>query len=155
MAAGQFHCPRCKGAFQADQQSAAGRVRCPHCEEVVQLPRAEKAPVPPPPPSSSNRAQPAGTSSSMHLPPAVDGSTGVDAGTVKQVDFAPSEKGAEENAGPLVFEPPVKSVGRGRQKVELTQRSQEERQSRKGRRNLLMWFFCLVIIFATMALLLI
>jgi len=52
------------------------------------------------------------------------------------------------------FAAPVKSVGRGKKRVELTQRSQGERVSRKRRRNLVMWFACLLIIFSTMALLL-
>ena len=153
MAADQFHCPQCKGAFEAEHKSALGRVRCPHCQEVIQLPDSADheppaAPSPKPPPAPRRK------STSTSLPPALDGSTGRPATATQPVDFAPASEPAEEDGDPVSFAAPVKSVGRGKKRVELTQRSQGERVSRKRRRNLVMWFACLLIIFSTMALLL-
>ena len=153
MNAGQFPCPKCAGVFQVDATSVSGQVRCPHCQEVVQVPTASS--TNPPPPVSRQSKQPSppaespGASDATDmLPQAIDGTTGQQAGPLQ------ARAEAKQSTIGISLEESVRTAGRGKETVELTQRPAEERATRRRRRNFWFWSFCLAIIFATLAVLL-
>jgi hypothetical protein len=80
------------------------------------------------------------------LPKAIDGTMGTAAGEVQLIDEATSTT-------EISLEEPVKTAGRGRLTVELSQRPTEERDRRRRKKNVKFWFFCLAIILATLLLL--
>ncbi len=80
------------------------------------------------------------------LPKAIDGTMGETAGPVQLIGEATSTSG-------ISLEEPVITAGRGRATVELNQRPLEERDRRRRKKNVKFWFFCLVIIFGTLLLL--
>ena len=80
------------------------------------------------------------------LPKAIDGTMGEMAGQVQLIGEATSTFG-------ISLEEPVITAGRGSATVELNQRPLEERDRRRRKKNVKFWFFCLVIIFGTLLLL--
>jgi hypothetical protein len=81
------------------------------------------------------------------LPQAIDGTTGQQAGPLQAA-------GGKQSTTGITLEESVRTAGRGKETVELTQRPAEERAGRRRRRNFWFWIFCLAIIFATLTVLL-
>ena len=152
MNSGRFPCPNCGGVFQVDAITSLGQVRCPHCQQIVDVPSsAPSSTVPPPlPVAASSRSGPVDSAKespgASMLPKAIDGTMGTAAGEVQLIDEATSTT-------EISLEEPVKTAGRGRLTVELSQRPTEERDRRRRKKNVKFWFFCLAIILATLLLL--
>jgi hypothetical protein len=127
-------CPTCLGQLSAAANLAGRKACCPLCAAtfVIPEPRVSTRRSPPAePPAQDERSPPAPEASTARDESFAEPAT--KSGTAEALNRAEPHP----DAG-LVFQDPVKTIGRGTAAVELRRLSDEERRLRRGRRNLIL-----------------
>lgn len=127
-------CPTCLGQLSATANLAGRKACCPLCAATFAIPEprisSRRAP-PAEPPAQDEESPPAPAASMARDTSFADPPT-------KSVTAEPLNRAGPHPDAGLVFQEPVKTIGRGAAAVELRRLSDEERRLRRGRRNLIL-----------------